>query len=404
MARIALLFNSFQVGGIARSNIRLAREYLRRGHQVDLLVGTRKGELYDEKPREARELVLKRGNKWSTALSVATMFKGALSDRLRLAHEVAASSGKTRYGDALARYIKTNKPDVIFARTAPLIVSALVGRHRAGVQTTVIGSEHNRLAVNQDAADRPEWRYGLQPKVLRPFYEECDALIAVSEGIRQEILDATDMDGAKVHTIHNPVVDETILEQAAAPVPHPWLEDPAVPVIVTVGKINPQKDHKTLLRAFSLVLEQRDARLIVVGGTRDNEASLTYRKEVEEEAQFLGLSDKVHFAGHKNNPFAYVRPASLFVLSSLWEGFGNVLVEAMACGCQVVSTDCVSGPREILDGGRYGALVPVGEPARMAEAILAALQERRAPEELTDRASAFSVEGVAERNLALAGI
>ncbi|MDF2094361.1 glycosyltransferase [Aquibaculum arenosum] len=404
MARIALLFHSFQVGGIARSNIRLAREFLRCGHQVDLLVGTRKGELYAEKPGEAREFVLKRGGKWGTALSVAKMSEGSLSGRLRLAHEVAASSGKTRYGASIARYLETCEPDVLFARTAPLIVSALVGRYRADTTTTVIGSEHNRLAVNQDATDRTEWRYGLQPRVLRPFYEKCDTLIAVSEGIRQEILDATGMNGAKVHTVHNPVVDETILEQAAGAVPHPWLSDPAVPVIVTVGKVNPQKDHKTLLRAFGLVLKHRDARLIVVGGTRDNEASITYRKEVEAEARSLGVIDQIHFAGHQNNPFAYLRHASLFVLSSLWEGFGNVLVEALACGCPVVSTDCVSGPREILEGGRYGALVPVGDPTQMAEAILVALEEKRSPQDLMDRANAFSVRGVAERNLALAGL
>lgn len=403
MARIALLFNSFQVGGIARSNIRIAREYLRLGHQVDLLVGTGKGELYPEKPGDADEFILRRGGSWGTGLTVAKMIKGGFLDRLSIAREVAASSGKTRYGNSIAEYIIAQKPDVIFARTAPLIVSALVGRYRSGVKTRVVGSEHNRLSVTHGAAEGPKWRYGLRPKVLRPFYEKCDALVAVSEGIRREILQATGMTGANVHTIHNPVVDETILSMAEAPAPHPWLEDPSLPVIVTVGKINPQKDHKTLVRAFSLVLKEHDARLIIVGGTRDNPASKAYREAVEAEAQSLGLHDKLHFAGHQNNPFAYMRHASLFVLSSLWEGLGNVLVEALACGCQVVSTDCVSGPREILDGGRYGALVPVGDPASMADAIIGALRQRRTPEELMERARLFNVRDVAQRNLVLAG-
>lgn len=401
MARIALLFHSYQVGGIARSNIRLAREFLRRGHQVDLLVGTQKGELREEKPAEAREFVLRRGGRWATSIAAALQAKGTWSGRLSVARSLARSSGKTLYRDSIAEYLLQNRPDALFARTAPLIVSAVLARQRAGVSTFLVGSEHNRLQTNPGQTP-PEWRYNIEPAALRHFYRQCDALVAVSDGVGEEMAASCGLGADEVLTIYNPVVDEALEALAAAPPPHPWLESKDVPVIVSVGKLNPQKDHQTLFRAFAELRKRQNARLIVVGGTRADAGSQAYAKELQGLVEELGIKNDVDLVGHQSNPFAYMKHASLFVLSSAWEGLGNVLIEALACGCPVVSTDCVSGPREILEGGKYGRLVAVSDPSALAQAMVASLEVPLLPEVLMRRAQDFAVDRVADRTLSIA--
>lgn len=400
MARIALLFNSFVVGGIARSNLRIADEFLRQGHQVDLLVGTREGELYGEKPEAAREVLLSRSGRWTSALQAARLPHAAQAGRLRLFQSVRKGSGKQLYGESIAAYIQASAPDVIFARTAPLIVSAVLGRSLAESHTPIIGSEHNRLQTNPGKTP-PDWRYGMSPQILEPWYRQCDALVTVSEGIRREILANCTLQAETVHTIHNPVVDDSLRTLADFPPPHPWLESPDIPVIVSVGKLNPQKDHGTLLRALAEVVRTRDARLILVGGVRDAGKAQEYLAGLQQLTADLGLSDRVDFVGHQGNPFAYMRHAALFVLSSRWEGLGNVLIEALACGCPVVSTDCISGPREILADGRYGALVPVGDAPALARAIGDTLDAPLPTEQLRQRAEAFSTAAIARQYLDL---
>jgi glycosyltransferase involved in cell wall biosynthesis len=163
-------------------------------------------------------------------------------------------------------------------------------------------------------------------------------------------------------------------------------------VILSVGRLSAEKDYPTLLRAFALLQNQVPARLILLGEGGQ-------RAGLERLASELGIGATVSLPGFVRNPFAYMARARVFVLSSLFEGFGNVLVEALACGCQVVSTHCPGGPGEILDRGRYGRLVPVGDHAALARAILEAIAEPMDTEALRRRADDFSVERAARRHL-----
>ena len=162
--------------------------------------------------------------------------------------------------------------------------------------------------------------------------------------------------------LNNPVVTPDLLEQAAAPLDHPWFGPDQPPVILGVGRLHPQKDYPTLLRAFAKLRAQRQARLVIIGEGGE-------RPALESLAAELGVDGDVDLPGFTRNPYRFMGRAAIVALSSRWEGSPNILVEAMACGTPVVATDCPSGPAETLENGRYGRLVPMGDPAALADAL-----------------------------------
>ena len=192
-----------------------------------------------------------------------------------------------------------------------------------------------------------------------------------------------------MRVIHNPVVWPDHRTKAAEPVEHPWFAQ-HTPVVLAAGRLINLKDHATLLRAFALVAKARPAQLIIIGEgeERDNLGALAYE---------LGIADLVELPGFRRNPFAWMAKASVFVLSSVYEGSPNVLIQAMACGTPVVSTDCPSGPREILQDGTLGTLVPVGDHSAMAEAILNAIDDPTESTRLMSRADEYSAESSIRR-------
>jgi glycosyltransferase involved in cell wall biosynthesis len=183
-------------------------------------------------------------------------------------------------------------------------------------------------------------------------------------------------------TIYNPVVDERLLHLSHLPPAHPWLVAGDVPVVMAAGRLIAQKDFSTLLDAFAQLRRERHARLVIFGDGELREALLA-------QAQRLGIAQDVSLPGFEPNPFAAMRAARVFVLSSRFEGLPGVLIQAMACGTRVVSTDCPSGPREVLEDGRWGALVPVRDARAMATALVAAIDQRDGPD-VRSRAARFS--------------
>jgi glycosyltransferase involved in cell wall biosynthesis len=186
-----------------------------------------------------------------------------------------------------------------------------------------------------------------------------------------------------VHSIHNPVIPDDLDALQAEPAPHPWFEDGGAPVVISCGRLEAQKDFSTLLRAFSLAREKTAARLVLIGDGRE-------RKALQDLAASLGIERDVVFLGRIENPFAAMARADLFVLSSVWEGLPNVLVEAMACGCAVVSTDAPGGARDVLLNGCLGPLTPTGNPHALAAAILDVLDKPPDSAPLEARGREFS--------------
>ena len=291
----------------------------------------------------------------------------------------------------LARYLRRERPDAILCAMWPLNVIAIWARALARVQTRLVISEHNTLSLAAEAT-KSLGAHFLKP-TIRWFYPSADHVVAVSTGVAQDLLQIGRLDNGKISVIYNPVIGEDF-DDRTMDQPNPGIQGEGGPLVLSVGSLKPQKDYPTLLRAFAQVRSARPARLMILG-----EGQL--RGDLEALARELGIEADVTMPGFVANPYPYMKRADLFVLSSAWEGFGNVIVEALACGTPVVSTDCQSGPAEILDGGKYGALVPVGDPQALAQAMLSALDSPHDRAALTARGYDFTVERAASQYIDL---
>jgi glycosyltransferase involved in cell wall biosynthesis len=236
-------------------------------------------------------------------------------------------------------------------------------------------------------------RSSLLVRALLPFfYPLADAVIGVSDALTTELAQHVPRAAGRVMTIHNGVRLEAAEGTGFV---HPWLAPREEPVVLAVGRLVDEKDFPTLLRGMKLLLERRDARLVVLGeGVR--------RAELEQLTRDLGIQQAVALPGHVDDVAAHMRAASVLAMTSVCEGFPNVLIEALAAGLPVVSTNCPGGPREILADGEFGTLVPVANPEALASALETVLAEQPQDREpLRQRAAEYSVERVADRYLNL---
>jgi glycosyltransferase involved in cell wall biosynthesis len=291
----------------------------------------------------------------------------------------------------LARYLRRENPEALLSVLGHANLAALWAKRLAGVSTRVVVCEPGMVShAVRSAPNRREW---LIPVFERLFFPWADEIVAVSRSAADDLSRAVRLPRRRIRVIYNPVVSSELIEQAKAPLDHAWFRPGSPPVVLGVGRLTPAKDFATLIRAFAIVHQERAARLLILG-----EGEL--RAGLEALVAELDLCEEVSLPGFANNPYAVMARAGVFVLSSAWEGFGTALVEAMACGLPVVSTDC-GGPSEILEGGRMGRLVPVGDPEALAGAILATLTEPSDVGLLRARAQDFSLERIADQYLEL---
>ena len=371
---MALLFGSFRGGGVGTSFLRLADELVARGLAVDLVVGKERHDLQHMAPAAARVVTLARASALGTYALALRADPRILPGLLAAARTRRQPSGKLRHLASFASYLRCSQPDAVIAATAPLNLVAFWARRLTGLHHPLLLSEHNRFAVETDGA-APAWRYDCPPALVRHAYAEADALVAVSDGVADEMAAFAGVARERIATVYNPVSGPHLAQRAAAPLDHPWFQPGQPPVVLSVGMFKPQKDFATLIRAFAQLRTRREARLVILGDARGDAKDVAYKAELLALPSALGIAADVLFPGFVDNPQAWMARAGCFVLSSRWEGLGNVLIEALACGCPVVSTDCPSGPAEILDGGRYGRLVPAADPEAMAAAVAATLAE-----------------------------
>jgi glycosyltransferase involved in cell wall biosynthesis len=273
----------------------------------------------------------------------------------------------------LAQWLRAARPTWLlsaFPHTNVAAVAAAVWA-RSGCRCVV--SEHAPLSLQ--ITRQGSWRYRVLPPLVRWAYRRADAVVAVSQGVRQDLL-AMAGPGLRLHTIANPVLDAPGTAPAGDPATtplHPWLLDEQLRVVLSVSRLSQEKDIPTLLRAFQQLHAQRpNTRLLLAG---DGPARTSLQALVTQ----LHLDGAVALAGRIQAPRQWMQHAAVFALASQYEGFGNVLVEALASGCPVVSTDCPVGPREILADGRFGNLVPVGDWQAMAQALLHAVDHPGLP-------------------------
>jgi glycosyltransferase involved in cell wall biosynthesis len=209
--------------------------------------------------------------------------------------------------------------------------------------------------------NRLTWKKKLMLWSKRLLYAQADMITAVSQGVKDDLIEKLHLSADKIMVVYNPIVTSDLPQLADEPVNHPWFAED-VPVILGVGRLVEEKDFPTLIRAFALVRAQRPCRLLILGEGHG-------REELEHLAQELGIQADVDLPGFDKNPFKYMARCTVFVLSSRFEGLPGVLIQAMACGTAVISTDCPSGPSEIITAGRDGLLVPVADGAALADCL-----------------------------------
>lgn len=402
MARIALFIHGLSGGGVQRSTLNLAAALVRRDHEVDLVVGTAEGASRPLVPAGARLVALRRRTRLSY-LPLALQAEPKLRHLLLKPVILPLMPQKALfYLTALIEYLQDRKPDAVIAADTYCNLVAIWARRLSGLATKVIVSERNALSIQLQRPERRRtWRWRHVPPLVGALYPEAEGIVAVSNGVAQDISVLCSIPRSAITTIYNPIhTGEELEQRAAEPIDHPWLQPGQPPVVLSVGRLVKPKDFGTLISAFALFRRTQAARLLVLG----EEPERGERARLLALARHLGVAEDVHLPGHVSNPYPFYRRAALFVLSSYREGLGNVLIEALACGCPVVSTDCPYGPAEILENGRYGRLVPVGDAAAMAEAMAATLAAPLPATMLKARAAAFNVERAASAYLALAGI
>ena len=393
--KIAILLPSLEGGGAERSMLNLATGFLAAGREVDIVLCQAKGAFLDEIPAGATMIELEATGglraRWIIAISNLQDFFVRLRPVL-LAKKTAPEITRIR---SLQRYIVASQPDVILSALPYANLSAIWAKELSGSRVPVIVSE--RIALLSYCAapsNSRKWRWRYLPELVRRTYPKADRVIAVSDHVADELITTIGLHQDSVTTVHNPVVDDNLRTRAQQTLEHPWFAQDEPPVILAAGRFTEQKDFATLIRAFAAVRADKEARLVILGEGR-------LRDDLEQLVCTLGIQADVCMPGFVENPFQYMARASVLVLSSAYEGLPGVLIQALACGCPVISTDCPGGSSEILEDGKYGALVSIGKADEMAKAILVELDDPTPRAILLHRAVDFSVERAVSSYLAL---
>lgn len=354
LAKIAFLIPDLRSGGAERVALTLVAEFATRGHEVDLLVMGRKGELIDDLPAGVR---------------LVNLNAPRIRDVVR----------------PLIRYLRQHRPDAIQVSLWPLTIAGIVAVRLSRVPVRVVVSDHISLSRQFGAK---KLRLAMLKLSTRLFYPRADVRVCVSHGSSRDLARVSGVPEQAITTIYNPVPRSTAIHSGTE-----QLWGRAKARFLSVGTLKGQKNHALLLDAFALVAEELDAKLIIAGDGPLHD--LLERQIVD-----LGLQERVELAGHVTDVAVYYASADVFVLSSDYEGFALVLVEALHHGLRIVSTDCPDGPSEILRGGQFGRLTPVGNARALADAMVAEFREERDAGRQAARAADFSPGRAADAYLA----
>lgn len=351
---ICVFMHRFNDGGAEKVTIRLLNELQQRGHQVTLVVR------YDEGPA-----------------------KENLSDAVRVVDMHLPKEGKLRKNLLNVRYLmklmKSQEYDVMVAIMSDMSQVAALSKWLCKSRMSLVSVVHSTISVEQMSFR------GLRNRLMAFFDRQYDRVVAVSEAVRMDYVRCCGAAREKTVTVYNPIVDDAMIEKAKQRPDHPWLAaDRPFYTLLLAGRLSYPKNHPLILRTLKRLRESGDYRLILLG-----EGEL--REELVNLTRELGLEEWVDFHGYVKNPYGYMAFSDCVVLSSRYEGLPTVLVEALASGSRIVSTDCPSGPREILQD-RYGILVKTDDEDALAQGIIRAVHEEVDRALLLERAMDFTVE------------
>lgn len=295
----------------------------------------------------------------------------------------------------IVRYLRRKRPVVMLSDKDRVNRTALLARLLARVRTRLVFSSGTTISI--DLATRGPVERRIQRNSMGRLYPYADRVIVTSAGVADDMADYTGLARGHIQVVPSPVVPRSLFEATLPRPDHPWFGDPSVPLVLSAGELCPRKDFETLIRAFAQVRAQRPCRLMILGRGNARDRLLAFARELDVELD-------IALPGFVSQPYAYMAHADLFAFTSRWEGLGFAIIEALAVGTPVVSTDCPSGPREILADGRYGALVPVGDDAALTEAIAATLADPLPGEVLKQAALPYEIEAGTDAYLEAMGL
>jgi glycosyltransferase involved in cell wall biosynthesis len=361
--RVTFIIPSLEAGGIERNVVNLAKGLLARGTHVTLMVARANPEFYRQLPPQVLvdHLHPPRGIWW------LTWPLGLVSPRLRLS---VATFGP------LLRYLRRQKPTAILSFQSHFFTAVALVLLRQRPRFVI----REGLSLSADMASK-----GAAGRVIvlvkRWTYRRAYRVVANSYGSVADLQRTLGLGPERVAVVYNPTNEGRIIDESRAPLDHSWFSQGEPPVVLGVGRLTAQKDFATLIRAFAIVRQQIPARLVILGEGPE-------RAMLEQLVLDLGLAQDVDMPGFMESPYPFMARASVFVLSSLYEGLPNVLIEALAIGTPSVSTDCPSGPQEILEGGKYGPLVTMGDHEAVAQAVAELLMDRAKAQAFVDASRA----------------
>lgn len=323
-------------GGAERVAVHIANALAAQGENVDLVLTQAKGPYLNTVDNRVNVVDLQCSNRFSTLKSLPKLIS----------------------------YLKNKKPEVVFSTLFRTNVIVSLALKLSGVKARLIVRHPNMLYPQKNSGDK------LYAKIIKKLAirsaQSADLVVVTSQMMKEELLSLAKFDIEKVKVIPNPVPISDIKKKAKAEPTHEWFKNKNKPIVLSVGRLTMQKNYTTLIKAFALVKKKIDSRLVILGDGEE-------RKKIELNVNELGINDSVSMPGFVDNPYAYMSRADVFVLPSLWEGFPNVLVEAMACNTSAIATDCPGGSAEILENGKWGIMVGNNNISDLSQAIEKAL-------------------------------
>lgn len=335
---IVFYLYSLAGGGAEKVSVNLIKELVGRGMKIDLALNRVTGPYLSELPEEVRVIGL-------------NGFKNGFFK--------------------LKAHIFTERPDALIASMYPSNQIAILIKLLSRTSTKFFVCEHNTMSIHSKGKSGDEEWAPLMAKLLYPF---SDGVIAVSKGVKDDLVKSLNLAPKKIKTIYNPVISDYMLAKAKEEIIHPWFNSKKLPIILGVGRLDKQKNFPLLINAFAKVKQKCPSRLMILGEGPD-------RSELEALVQKLGLEEDVELPGFQNNPYPYLANADVFALTSNWEGLPTVLIEAMALGTPVISTNCPGGSCEILSNGKYGDLIPIENRQELQKSLVKMLST---PPEIID--------------------
>ncbi len=393
---IAILTRGLSGGGVQRMMRHTADELAARGFKVDLLI--RSAGSIENAPENLKAVRL-RG--WPRSVGRILALRAdpeGLIEQLKPVLLTPFAAPPLGLIPSLTRYLREERPDGLISATTYMNLASIWARRLAGVSTRLMVSERDNLSQNlRTGRVGRSWRWRHLPPLLHRTYPMADAIIGVSKGVSEDIETLASLPPGLVKTVYNPVLTDDIEHLATIPPDEPWFSPGAPPVILAAGRLVAKKDYPMLLRGFARLRQTREVRLIILGKGPD-------LRKLQKLAAELSIDQDVRFVGWIDNVYAYMARASVFALTSMREGLPGVLVQALACGCPVVSTDCPSGPAEILENGKIGRLVSMGDDAGLAEALAATLDNSPTPEDLRRHVAPFTAANAVDGYLDAMGL